>query len=70
MTKPKETINLGFCPCCKDEFDEGSMKRTAFGVVWCYLCSFNMEEQPSWRRQNVVWAKDYKKNMMQTEYKE
>jgi hypothetical protein len=58
----KEPINLGFCPRCKEELN-GMMTRTLKGVVFCYLCSFDAEDEGS-VRQWVVWAKDYKKNMM------
>lgn len=60
---PKREIDLGFCPRCKDEFDENRMTRIVFGVRWCYLCSFDMEENPIERRQWVSWAKEYAKNM-------
>ena len=62
MKTPKEPLNLGFCPVCKNNFD-GCMTRVVSGVVFDYLCSFNIEEQHE-VRQYVSWAKDYKKNMM------
>jgi hypothetical protein len=62
MAKQKEPINLGFCPVCKENFN-GCMTRVLSGVVFDYLCSFNIEEEHS-VRQHVAWAKDYQKNMM------
>lgn len=60
----KKPINLGFCPRCKEPIGEkGIMQRERFGVVWCYLCSFDMEENPTEREQWVDWAKEYKENM-------
>lgn len=58
----KEPINLGFCPRCKEELD-GMLTRVKKGVVFCYLCSFDAEEEGS-VNQWVSWAKEYKKEMM------
>lgn len=60
--KAKKPINLGFCPRCKSNFP--MMTREIDGVVFCYLCSFNIEEDRMERQNWVSWAKEYAKNMM------
>lgn len=54
-------VNLGFCPRCKDDFEAGRMTRTLGDVVFCYLCSFDAEEEGSvseW----VEFAKERQRN--------
>ena len=65
MIKTKKVITLKFCPRCKEDF-EGMMTRIIHNVTFCYLCSFDAEDEGS-VRQWVAWAKDYKKNMMPEE---
>jgi Zn-finger nucleic acid-binding protein len=61
----KKEINLGFCPRCKSDFHEGGemMTRVVKGVRFCYLCSFDLEENKIELNQWVSWAKEYAKNM-------
>ena len=65
-TTPKKTIDLGFCPRCKSDFHEGGemMTRVVSGVKFCWLCSFEVEDDRLQRRNWVSWARDYAKNMM------
>ncbi len=58
----KEIINLGFCPACKSDL-EGMMTQTVSNVVFCHLCSFDIQENHEVRRW-VSWAKEYKKEML------
>lgn len=39
------------------------MKRPHRGVQFCWLCSFDLDENPAEGRQWISWAKDYTKNM-------
>ncbi len=57
-----DVVDLGFCPRCKE--DLGDMKTRVFkGVKFCWLCSFDVDEdRHKWHW--IDWAKDYKKNMM------
>lgn len=59
-------IDLGFCPCCKSDFHKGGemMNRVIKGVKFCYLCSFDLEENRTELNQWLSWAKEYAKNMM------
>lgn len=63
---PKYPVKLGFCPRCKEPLDENTMKRTVKGVEFCYLCFFDLTDNPRDPElgQWVSWAKDYQKNMM------
>lgn len=54
----KNPINLGFCPRCKEDL-EGMMTRIVDGVTFCYLCSFDIEEDRIERQNWVRWAKEY-----------
>jgi len=57
-------IELPFCPRCKEDL-EGMMTRSFRGVLWCHLCSFDVEESPkSEQDHQVAWAKEYKKEML------
>jgi len=58
----KEVIDLGFCPRCKEDL-VGMMTRVVKGVKFCYLCSFEVEENVT-DRQWIGWAKEYKLNMV------
>jgi len=57
-------IDLGFCPRCKEPLD-GMMTRVVRGVKFCYLCSFDLTDEPNDPEltQWISWAKDYNKNM-------
>ena len=55
-------IDLGFCPRCKEDL-EGMMTRVVRGVKFCYLCSFDLEENKIELDEWVSWAKSYAKNM-------
>ena len=55
-------IDLGFCPRCKEDFN-GMMTRVVKGVKFCYLCSFDLEENNIELNQWISWAKEYAKNM-------
>ena len=59
-------IDLGFCPRCKSDFHEGGemMTRIVDNVVFCHLCSFDIEEDRMQRKEWVSWAREYYKNMM------
>lgn len=59
MTK---VIDLGFCPRCKEDLN-GMMTRVKWGIKWCYLCSFDLEESPAEREGWIRWAKQYDKEM-------
>ena len=57
-------VDLGFCPRCKEPLD-GMMTREKWGIKWCYLCSFDLEEAPKPERDaQIRWAKQYKEEMM------
>ena len=57
-------IDLGFCPRCKENL-EGMMTREKFGIKWCHLCSFDVEENESGDRESWIrWAKQYKEEML------
>jgi len=56
-------VDVGFCPRCKSDWP--MMTRTVRNVKFCWLCSFDLEENPSELRQWVDWAKTYKKEMME-----
>ena len=62
----KKVIDLGFCPRCKSDFHEGGemMTRVVDNVKFCWLCSFDIEENRTQRRNWVRWAKEYAENMM------
>ena len=62
-TTKTKIIDLGFCPRCKEDLD-GMMTRVVDNVKFCYLCSFDIEEDRMQRQNWVSWAKEYKKNMM------
>ena len=56
-------IDLGFCPRCKEDLG-GMMTRKKWGVKWCYLCAFDLEEAPKGERESCVrFAKEYKQNL-------
>jgi len=55
-------IDLGFCPRCKSDWP--MMTRVVDGVKFCWLCSFDVEEDKMERRRWVKWARSYAKNMM------
>ncbi len=56
-----KVIDLGFCPRCKAYL--GDM-RVIKGVKFCWLCSFDVEEDRMELQRWIGWAKDYAKNMM------
>lgn len=57
-------IDLGFCPRCKEDIAD-MMTRVKWGIKWCWLCSFDLEEASrSEREAQIRWAKDYSLNMM------
>ena len=62
----KKVVDLGFCPRCKSDFHKGGemMTRVVSGVKFCWLCSFDVEDDRMERQNWVSWAKDYAKNMM------
>lgn len=58
-----EIIDLGFCPRCKEDITS-MMTRIKWGIKWCYLCSFDLEEAgPSERKSWIRWAKNRKEEM-------
>ena len=60
-----KAIDLGFCPRCKENI-ANMMTREKWGIKWCYLCSFDLEEATrSDRVACIRFAKDFKKNMLQ-----
>jgi len=60
----KEVVDLGFCPRCKEDIT-AMMTRVAWGIKWCYLCSFDLEEAPIGERESAIrWAEQYKAEMM------
>jgi len=59
----KEIIDLGFCPRCKEDISQ-MMTREKWGIKWCYLCSFDLEESARPERESWIrWAKQYKEEM-------
>jgi len=62
----KKVVDLGFCPRCKSDFHEGGemMTRVVDGVRFCYLCSYDVEENRMERQTWVRWAREYAENMM------
>ena len=58
----RKEINLGFCPRCKEEL-EGMMTRKVQEVVFCHLCSFDVEEDPHEKRNWLNFAREYKSEM-------
>ncbi len=64
MARMRKAIDLGFCPRCKSDLTT-MMTRTKWDIKWCYLCSFDLEEQSEIERTSWIrFAKEYKKNMM------
>lgn len=62
----KKFVDLGFCPRCKSDFHKGGemITRVVKGVLFCYLCSFEVEEDRMQLDNWVRWAEEYAKNMM------
>jgi len=58
-----KVVDLGFCPQCKSDLGD-MMTRVVDNVKFCYLCSFDVEENRMEKRRWVKWAKEYAKNMM------
>lgn len=55
-----EIIDLGFCPRCKEDITN-MMTRVKWGIKWCYLCSFDLEEGTRGERESWIrWAKNRK----------
>jgi len=50
-----EVIDLGFCPRCKEDWP--IMTREIDGILFCWLCSFDIEEEPMERKRWVRWAR-------------
>ncbi len=64
MTNPAKIIDLGFCPRCKEDITQ-MMTRVRWGIRWCHLCSFDLEEASKSERDACIrFAREYKKNMM------
>jgi len=57
-----KVIDLGFCPRCKEDL-EGMMTRVVKGVKFCWLCSFEVEENRRELNTWISWAKEYQKEM-------
>ena len=57
-----DLIDLGFCPRCKEGFP--MMTRNKWGIRWCHLCSFDLEEDRSEKARWVHWAKEYASEMV------
>jgi len=57
-------VDLGFCPRCKSDWP--MMTRVVYGVKFCHLCSFEVEESRH-ERHWVRWAKDYAKERRTTQ---
>jgi len=70
MMPKKKVIDLGWCPRCKGDFydsdvNEGDQKpgelattRILYGIRWCRMCSFDLEESRIQKQQWVRFAKD------------
>ena len=41
------------CPLCHDDLS-GAMTRKAYGILWCHLCSFDVEDMPRADREALV----------------
>jgi len=52
----EQVIRLEFCPRCKEEL-QGMLVRTIAGVVFCWLCSFDVEEEPMEKERWLRWAR-------------
>ncbi len=64
MRNPAKIIDLGFCPRCKEDITQ-MMTRVRWGIRWCYLCSFDLEEASKGEREACIrFAREYKENMM------
>lgn len=48
-----KVIRLPYCPRCLEHLD-GMMTRARYGVLWCYLCSFDLEEDPASQREHYI----------------
>jgi hypothetical protein len=62
MLKRKKTINIGFCPRCKEDL-EGMMTRQVEEVVFCHLCSFDVEESTREKRNWLKFAREWASEM-------
>jgi hypothetical protein len=59
----KKTINIGFCPRCKEDL-AGMMTRQVQEVVFCWLCSFDVEESAHEKRNWLKFAREYASEMV------
>ncbi|RJR41893.1 MAG: hypothetical protein C4567_08005 [Deltaproteobacteria bacterium] len=48
----EQIIDLGYCPRCLSEFP--MMTRDKWGVRWCHLCSFDLEEETQSERDHFI----------------
>jgi len=62
MAKKMKLVDLGFCPRCKSDWPMKT--RVIKGVKFCWLCSFDLEENKTELNQWIHWAKEYAQNMM------
>ena len=54
----RKEINLGFCPRCKEDL-EGMMTRKVQEVVFCHLCSFDIEDESDKGKSWIRFAREY-----------
>lgn len=48
----RKVIDLGYCPRCLSEWP--MMTRDKWGIRWCHLCSFDLEEANVAMRQAAI----------------
>jgi hypothetical protein len=59
----RKIINLGFCPRCKEDLG-GMVTRRIQEVVFCHLCSFDVEESAHEKRNWLKFAREYASEMV------